>query len=314
MNKKNIYYVGSFLLLSLFLLISGLNTINIKDMSVYLKIFGFFIVALILLNSPLIVMLITNKITTRQFKKIKLDKYGFRKYKDYYRDIIKEYSPALLSYINNLEIDYKDVIATLLNLKLKKYIVMDKKIKIIEDDLEDLDDHEIYLLENLGCFNLDLFKEHIIVDALFHKLIDEDKINWLRIIKNLLLVILMLVLAIWFMNIIGDSNNIILRSMAMIMMVLSVTMIVLVFTIFHPDSPLYPATYFAKSIDMPFKRTDEANKINEKLMGLKNYLKDFSIMDNRLSNELKLWDEYLIYSVLFNQNQKIIKEYEYLFK
>lgn len=41
---------------------------------------------------------------------------------------------------------------------------------------------------------------------------------------------------------------------------------------------------------------------------MKNYIKDFSILDEREQHELMIWDEYLIYSVLFNQNQKIIND------
>ena len=49
-------------------------------------------------------------------------------------------------------------------------------------------------------------------------------------------------------------------------------------------------------------------RIEEKIEGLKNYIKDFSILDEREQQELMIWDEYLIYSVLFNQNQKIVDD------
>ena len=59
-----------------------------------------------------------------------------------------------------------------------------------------------------------------------------------------------------------------------------------------------------------YKRTKKGQEINRKLEGLKNYLKDYSMLDEREAKELELWDEYLIYSVMFGHNQKIIEEYE----
>ena len=47
--------------------------------------------------------------------------------------------------------------------------------------------------------------------------------------------------------------------------------------------------------------------INEKLEGLKNYLKDYSSIDEMDENGLALWEDYLIYSVIFNQNDTVVK-------
>ena len=57
-----------------------------------------------------------------------------------------------------------------------------------------------------------------------------------------------------------------------------------------------------------YKRTDIGEEINKKIEGLRNYVKDFSVLDKREKHELMIWDEYLIYSVLFEQNQNIINE------
>jgi uncharacterized membrane protein len=59
-----------------------------------------------------------------------------------------------------------------------------------------------------------------------------------------------------------------------------------------------------------YKRTSKGRELNQKLEGLKNYLKDYSLMDEREAKEIELWDDYLIYSVMFGQNKKIIEEYE----
>jgi uncharacterized membrane protein len=52
----------------------------------------------------------------------------------------------------------------------------------------------------------------------------------------------------------------------------------------------------------------KAMELNEKMNGLKNFLKDFSILHERNSEELKIWKDYLIYSVVFEQNEEVKKE------
>ena len=60
----------------------------------------------------------------------------------------------------------------------------------------------------------------------------------------------------------------------------------------------------------PYVRTKIAKKINENLEGLKNYIKDFSNLKEKDKEALTLWNEYLIYSVMFGQNTKVIEEYK----
>ena len=58
------------------------------------------------------------------------------------------------------------------------------------------------------------------------------------------------------------------------------------------------------------ERTEKAKELNSKLEGLKSYLKDYSnLKDNEASN-IVLWEDYLIYSVIFKQNKKIISEFK----
>ena len=59
-----------------------------------------------------------------------------------------------------------------------------------------------------------------------------------------------------------------------------------------------------------YKRTQKGKEINKKLEGLKHYLKDYSLLSEREAKEIELWEDYLIYSVMFGQNKKVIEEYE----
>ena len=63
-----------------------------------------------------------------------------------------------------------------------------------------------------------------------------------------------------------------------------------------------------------FKLLSNGKDIYNKLQGLKNYIKKFSALNNKRSEELRLWDDYLIYSVMFGFNKKIINEYSKMIK
>ena len=78
-------------------------------------------------------------------------KIDFLKEKDYYREIITQYSSLELSYIDDYKIDYKkDLVATLLSLQLKKKInIQGNDIKIIDDSSFSLRKIEEYILSNI---------------------------------------------------------------------------------------------------------------------------------------------------------------------
>jgi uncharacterized membrane protein len=57
-------------------------------------------------------------------------------------------------------------------------------------------------------------------------------------------------------------------------------------------------------------RTKKGNELYEKIIRLKNFLKDYSELHNKEIAHIDLWDEYYIYSVLFEQNKIVYKELE----
>ena len=59
-----------------------------------------------------------------------------------------------------------------------------------------------------------------------------------------------------------------------------------------------------------YKRTDLGEEINYKIEGLKKYIKDYSLLDEKEQEMLEIWDEYLIYSLIFKQNNTIKNDME----
>ena len=100
-------------------------------------------------------------------------KIDFLKEKDYYREIITQYSSLELSYIDDYKIDYKkDLVATLLSLQLKKKInIQDDDIKIIDDSSFSLRKIEEYILSNIKFGKITLLEKNnlkIILKKSFH--------------------------------------------------------------------------------------------------------------------------------------------------
>lgn len=52
--------------------------------------------------------------------------------------------------------------------------------------------------------------------------------------------------------------------------------------------------------------TQKGYKMHIKIKGLEKYMSDFSILDERSIEELKLWDDYMIYQIIVNEDNQLI--------
>ena len=57
-----------------------------------------------------------------------------------------------------------------------------------------------------------------------------------------------------------------------------------------------------------FKRTTLGNQMSEYIYGMKNFIHDFSNLSEATQNELVLWDDYLVYAVVLEENQQIVND------
>lgn len=263
-------------------------------------------------NLQVILIYLGFKFGIKRFKKDKLTEIDFKKYEKYYRDILNKYSPAELSYIDNFEVQVKrDVTASLLSLKLKNKICLDSKIQILDDNTKDISNNEKYILDNIEesritNFNEEEFIKKIQEDAVKNGLLKESKIEWRKFTKKLIifiiLIITMIFVCITLLNeFVNDPTNIEESKLFILMLAILLVLYIPVYL------GIYFNTYVTRMKKNSYIRTKKGEEINQKLEGLKKYLKDFSIMDERDEKSLDLWEDYLIYSVIFNQNTTTIK-------
>lgn len=279
---------------------------------IFFYIISFFLFAL--KNFFIIAIYIGSKIARKNHEKEKLD-INDLKYDNYYRDIIKQYSPASLSYIDDFHLDKKDLVATLMSLELKSKITIDETIKIVNVDEIGLEENEKYVLnslknDRLQQFNYLEFEQSVISDCLKYKLLEKkDDIKY----KSKIVIVvmsLMFLLSVFF--------NIILMIFLDGVGIQNILLVLLIFFSFallaflSLSFPIIIISYYRKrkilnTLD-PFVRTKKGQKINEKLEGLKKFINHFSNLENRNHKELAIWNEYLIYSVLFNKNNDIVEQ------
>ena len=254
-------------------------------------------------NLQLTLIYVGIKIAIKRFYKDRLDKIDLKQYENYYRDVIKEYSPAVLNYIDNFTIDDNTLVSTLMSLQLKGKI--NEEYQIVNENVLGLDENEKYIYENvsnLQNINFGEFKTKIIEDCKRHELIKEKQLEKNRFNKKFkILIFIIIVSALLF----PLSIKVNIPMISIIIFFIELGGIIAI-----PIMRYYSITYLVMNSIEPYIRSKKAQEINEKLEGLKNYLKEYSNIKEKTQQELVIWEDYLIYSVIFNQNEKIIKEYQ----
>lgn len=138
-------------------------------------------------------------------------------------------------------------------------------------------------------------------------MLKESKFEWKKVARILIIsaifMILMICICVMLVKDVVTSYPTDTADWKLFIMVMSILLVL--------DLPIFIAiylyTYIRKSKKNNCIRTSKGKEVNERLEGLKNYLKDFSIMNERDEKSLAVWEDYLIYSVIFNQNSKIVK-------
>ena len=302
-NYKEIY--------NLFLTIFNINKIQNFYMLYFalynIIAFVIMIIFSLLKHFYLIIAYVAYKIAQRKHKKEKEVKISKDDVK-YFRDIISKYSPSVLSYIYDFNVDKNELIATLLMLELKGKIKIEEKITILNSDYKDLEQNEIYVLNAVkNCkvkkFDFDEYKKVVCEDSLNNNLL-KKKGNRSKYITVFFLITIVITIILFYysfikMMIISNSNSIeivdfILPIVAMVIVSMSPVFLL-----------AYVFFYHKFQVNDPYIRNSEGKSLYIKLNGLKNFLTDFSNIKNKSKEDLILWEDYLIYSVLFDLNTKL---------
>lgn len=253
----------------------------------------------IMFGSILIAVIIGNKVNLFSKKNIA------KKARKYEREIPKEYTVSMASLlIDNVFENNIDIPAIILSLIGKNILTYESNKLRVEhkEDLSNLYNHEIYIYECIKenkKIQSNKFKDYVIEDALKAKYIKKYDVKDFfekSIIVFIGVIILLFICSISLMRL----PEFLYYSIIIILFISAITSPIAIFNKYELD------------MDNPYKNTSLGNKEVRKLMGLKKYLKDFSMIDKKEIKEVVIWEDYLAYAYMFRINKKVFEEFKTL--
>ena len=242
------------------------------------------------------------KIINEKELKYKVDKYI------YYRDYLNNISPAMVYVIYNQKINMKDLIVASYIYMSENGLIITEDSKICRTDKQANYSHEDYIMGYLmGNIKFDNFKKNL-KSYLKQDLLDnhyiytsKERNSDVSVFLGKIMVFLIISFLIFVEGIAQVCENGILLFVAYFFAFLGL--------------PIY--NLLMNTIN-PVIRTEENLILYSKLNGLKKFLKDFTIIKDRTVDEIKLYDDYILYAIIFdfkgNLNKECKKEYSNLLK
>lgn len=225
----------------------------------------------------------------------------------YYRDIIEKYSPATLSFIlDGMEFD-KDLAASIIYLINKGYLELkqDNKITRTDKDNSGLSKH-LKIICNSDVNHLLAYRR------LKNKNIKEQQEAYIASQTN----------RQWMEQVEKEAEEdglVIERKKYKITSILSILCIIeTVYTLTIENYGLFFFSIFLFFLLVFLKmsaydknkwvKTQKGYELYSKIVGLKNYIKDFSTLSEKELKEIEIWEDYLIYAIIFNNTSKLNKD------
>ena len=267
------------------------------------------LIVTIALNMPLIIAIIIANIVLKKNNKEFYNKDSIDKKTDdlqYYREVLSSYSPAELNYVYSANTQFpKDAVTTLLSLKLKKIIDLNNEnntITILKDDAN-ISNSEKYVLNKIKDEKLKNF-EPIKYQQIVQEDVENKHLTNKGSKKNMsafsMLFIAIIIILLFFIIVFALPSEGILGF-------ISVILIPLIFIILSLGIPGIILYCILRTYN-PYKLSKEGKQLRKKLLGLKNYITQFSLLQEKDVKDLIVWEDYLIYSIIFDLNDDLISK------
>lgn len=231
----------------------------------------------------------------------------------YYRDIIEKYSPATLSFIlDGMEFD-KDLAASIIYLINKGYLELKQDNKITRTDKDNSGlSKDLKIICNsdvnhlLACRRL---KNKNIKEQQEAYIASQTNRQWMEQVEKEA----------------EEDGLVIERKKYKITSILSILCIIeTVYTLTIKNYGLFFFSIFLFFLLVFLKmsaydknkwvKTQKGYELYSRIVGLKNYIKDFSTLSEKELKEIEIWEDYLIYAIIFNNTSKLNKDALELYK
>lgn len=223
----------------------------------------------------------------------------------YYREIKDIYTPAMASFIIDEEIEEKEACwATILDLEVKNHLIINRdefnnyNIIVTKKETKNLYQHEKYILEcieNANKINISIFNKYVIEDCEKYKFIVKSKSN-----KSCMEIILLIVITIFmlytaaipaYLLILGErieySNWIFIKGWSII------------------TTLMFGISFFVNNETRRIKGAIFAIEMK----GLKNYIRDYSLLKEKDIDNIIVTGRYLPFAVALGLAEKIEDKY-----
>lgn len=241
---------------------------------------------------------------------------------DYYRDNLSELNPSLVSLLIDLDLyGKKDIAATLLRMNNKKAISFQENGSMIVTDknARELDTGEIELLNFIksGRLNdkraLSQWKQNRFRDAeklgyIKKKTATKKDNNGVAVLLGFLSFLATFFLWGAFLNLSLYEIKSVMDSIKAFAVLLTIDAL-----LFVPFYFLTRKAGYNTRGDVLWERTPLGNETAEKIAGLGRFINEFSRLSEAKKEEVVLWDDYLVYAIILEENEQIVKDISKLY-
>lgn len=311
--------------------LSGVNG-NPENEKIY---FYVYVVSVLALSFPLILI---GKVIVENLRRRAMKNASFRAVRDidYHRDELKGLSPADISFLENLKLEpEKDIPAMILYYEMLGVLEeREGAYHLINESHPDLRKSDRILLEALTkdaskkeAWALEAKKE--VEESSLIRRKKKGKSKWMRVANGFLYISIFILLALvayilYHSYTTGNVNFELYENFERLFSLdieglnlttkdyLWVFLFAFVSVSFFGFLLAGFAIFFLEHVIFnnreELERTSKGNELTELVFGLKNFMRDFTILSERDKLHLALWDELLVYAVTLEENDQVIEE------
>lgn len=266
-----------------------------------------------------------------KIRKLNIKKAQFESINDieYFRDILSDITPIEISLLTDLEVeDKKDLTALILKYYKMGLIEFDNnnQIKVLKISDELLDsDRQILTMIQEGCCNIDKLKHTNWKELAINESINgrylrtnlNTKINGAGFLKTfgVLFVFIIIIFNLMFKYGIEILDYIFYMIPSLYdgeglvnFCFIAIPTAILFLLLFKTPMLFLADLLIERKNREKYKRTELGEEVTEYLYGLKNFINNFSLLSEKDKEAIVLWEDFLIYAVLLEENEKIVDE------
>lgn len=342
----DIFVIGGIILYNLFFENNDWSSLYVGGEGIFFYLLAtiILIVMLLMISFPYIAIYIGIRYSIKKYNRRRVT-FNSELDIEYYRDKLHDFTPAEISLLMDLDIEVgKDLGAMKLYYELNNIYLYENNFELCINNPNQIKlNKSDEILLNYFYYNeddeyiLNEWKEAVICETVNNNLIKRKKINnnGVGCGPFLLINLLSFVFCIWFviptnpcMKFLEylDAKSEVLSPVEMIEIICSSKENIFNFImlmIFAIVALIWLGSFITGFINLfvspfvfkkdKFKRTKEGNLLAEKLYGMKNFIHDFSNLSNATKEHLVLWEDFLVYAVILEENNIILNEISKLY-